>query len=237
MIRARDADDVGATPRPRFRKLRFQRSDDNARRLNDFCGITVRMMLSGARLFCFTLVVMLSLSGCSVSADIREDPCTALPKADPLGEFALKKVQQERQLIASKEFDAIAALAKAQLALAKADSDVSERTPKGLSVARYAAETARMKALSSDLAHESWVSVSGACVERLKYPQKEIAAINSRINRLRAMLALSPEEFSKQFKQGTEDMERDYGTPESAARTLKGDLAILQRELALGLGR
>ena len=44
------------------------------------------------------------------------------------------------------------------------------------------------------------------------------------------MLALSQEEFSKQFKQGTEDMERDYGTPESAARTLKSHLALLQRE-------
>jgi hypothetical protein len=154
-----------------------------------------------------------------------------LPKADPRGDFALKKAQQERQLIASKEFDAIAAMAKAQLALVKAESDVSERAPQDLVLARYVAETAQMKALTSDLAHESWVSVSAACVERLKFPQQEIAALNSRVNRLRAMLALSPEEFSKQFKQGTEDMERDYGTPESAARTLKSDLALLQREL------
>ena len=173
------------------------------------------------------LVCTLVLAACA-NAQAREDPCSVpLPKA----EYALKKAQQEQQLIASKDWDTMAVLSRARLALAKAERDVSERTPKDLLLARFVAETARMTALSSDSAREIWESVSRACFERLKFPQKEIAAINSRTNRLQTLLDLSPDESNKQFKQGTDDMERDYGKPESAVRTLKSGLSLLQREL------
>src|SRR5580704_8039030 len=63
--------------------------------------------------------------------------------------------------------------------LSQARLDLTKSVPQELYLARFEAETAKMKSLDSKAARDVLISIGDACYERLtRYAQAEIAAVN-----------------------------------------------------------
>ncbi|HLG58167.1 MAG TPA: hypothetical protein VI485_22670 [Vicinamibacterales bacterium] len=164
------------------------------------------------------LLIAVVLTGCA-NAQVVDDPCPTAAFDDSLkrADYQLKRAQL---------FGSSAELRAAELALSEARLALSKRVEEEPYLARFSAETARMKALSSDAARAVLVQLGDACFDRLvKNPQAEVAAVSELAKALREV-ALFPEKA----KQDAARIQRDFATTASTVQYLNAALARVRQQ-------